>query len=302
MTESAEVAVRRPRVATGGVDDGDLLGRYLEDIRTVPLLTASQEVELARQARRGDSAARQRFVSANLRLVVSIAKRYQGRGLPLIDLVQEGNIGLMRAVEKFDDSKGYRLSTYATWWIRQAIARAIADKSRIIRVPVHVGESMARYSVAEQRLTQQLGREPTVREIMSVIGGEWMAGRLADAREAARGPVSLDAPVGDDETPLMELIEASGSTDPEELAERHQLAEAEARVLADALEPRERRVLELHFGLNGNPRLSQEEVAMDLGVTRERVRQIEAAALRKLRAPRNAGRLRPWAGLGARAV
>ncbi|HEU5315538.1 MAG TPA: RNA polymerase sigma factor RpoD/SigA [Chloroflexota bacterium] len=282
-------------VVVGG--DDDLLDRYLDDIRPIPLLTPEEEVVLAQRIESGDRAATEEFARANLRLVVSVAKRYQGIGLPLIDLIQEGNIGLMRAVQKFDWRRGYKFSTYATWWIRQGITRAIADKSRAIRLPVHVGETMVRFNAAAARLRQQLGREPTEDEIARAIGGT--SERLIDALAASRRTVSLDARYDDDEdeTPLGELVEDPSAEDPERIAQERQLAATARSVLADALEPRERHVLELRFGLFDGTRRSLDEVGTVLGVTRERARQIEARALDKLRAPRNSGRLRAWAEL-----
>jgi RNA polymerase primary sigma factor len=289
-----ERGVPEPDTGASVGGDDDLLERYLEDIRPIPLLTPEEEVILAQRVESGDREATERFARANLRLVVSIAKRYQGMGLPLIDLIQEGNIGLMRAVQKFDWRRGYKFSTYATWWIRQGITRAIADKSRAIRLPVHVGETMVRFNAAAAGLRQQLGREPTEDEIARAIGGS--SERLIGALAASRGTVSLDATFDGDEddTPLGELVEDPSAVDPERVAQEHQMAAAARSVLAEALEPRERRVLELRFGLADGTRRSLDEIGAELGVTRERARQLEARALDKMRTPRNSGRLRDW--------
>ncbi|HET7768926.1 MAG TPA: sigma-70 family RNA polymerase sigma factor [Chloroflexota bacterium] len=274
-------------------DDDELLHRYLADIRTIPLLTPEQETDLARRTQAGDDEARRRFVRANLRLVVSIAKRYQGAGLPLIDLIQEGNIGLMRAVEKFDWQRGFKFSTYATWWIRQGITRALADKSRAIRLPVHVGEEVVRFRAAARRLRHELGREPTDEETADEAGLD--LDRLAEARAADRMLISLDAAVGEeDETTFGDLLEDSGAFDPEEQVQREQLAETARSVLAEALKPRERRVIELRFGMENGVRHSLEETGQKLGVTRERARQLELIALDKLRAPKFSRQFRSW--------
>ena len=282
-----------------GAEDGDLVRRYLDDIRDIPLLTPDEEIELARRIEAGDQAARRRFVRGNLRLVVSIAKRYVGTSVPLIDLIQEGNLGLLRAVQKFDWRRGYRFSTYATWWIRQSITRALADKSRAIRLPVHVGEVVVRFNAAAQRLTQQLERVPTEQEVAAAIGVDLE--RLAAARSVDHLVLSLDAAVGeDDDTMLGELVEDAAAEDPERIVQHQDLAETARRVLAEALKPRERRVLELRFGLAGDgSRHSLEEVGATLGITRERVRQLERAALEKLRSPQHSGELRAWMELGA---
>jgi RNA polymerase primary sigma factor len=289
--------VGRPVPSTNGGSAGgdDLVASYLDDIRGIALLSAAQEADLAMRIAGGDEEARRRFIAANLRLVINIAKRYRSMGLSLIDLIQEGNIGLMRAVQKFDHTRGTKFSTYATWWIRQGITRAIADKGRTIRLPVHVGEVLTKLNAARQRLTQELGREPSDDEVARAAGVGAMGTRLADARAAAREVVSLDAAVGgEDGPPLGEMIENDATPDPQSLSQQHQLAAVARRVLSDALDPRERRVVELRFGLWGSARHSLEEVGEALGVTRERVRQIEVRALDKLRSPHNSGRLRPW--------
>jgi RNA polymerase primary sigma factor len=275
----------------------DPVRRYLEDIRDLPLLTAAQEVELAQRIEQGDAAARRRFTLANLRLVVSIAKRYVGRGLALIDLIQEGNLGLMRAVQKFDWRRGYKFSTYATWWIRQAITRAIADKGRTIRLPVHVSEALTKLNAARRRLTQELGREPTDAEIGRELGID--PARVQELRRAARRPASLDQPLGEDEeATLTDLVVDRSDRGPEAAIEERSLEQEARRALAEALTEREQLVVRLRFGLgdgsgdgHGYPLA---KIGERLGLTRERVRQIEKEALGKLRAPHLRERLRPY--------
>jgi RNA polymerase sigma factor (sigma-70 family) len=281
-----------------------LLRRYLHEVGSHDLLTQREEVELAQaivdgrsadaalSAGNGDEAdellaaagraARQRFIQANLRLVVSIAKRYQSTGLPLIDLVQEGNLGLMRAVEKFDHRKGFKFSTYATWWIRQAVTRAIADKGRTIRVPVHMVETVSQVQRANVHLARTLGREPTVPELAADTG--LGCDKVAEALRVAPDPVSLFAEVGDDDAELVEFLADPTAEAPADAA----VAALELRELREVLSmltPRERRVLELRFGLNGEHPQTLDEVGRQFSVTRERVRQIEAKALSKLRHP-----------------
>lgn len=259
----------------------DPLRLYLREIAEAPLLTPEEEVELARRIKAGDMEALQRFVRANLRLVVSIAKRYVGRGLSLLDLIQEGNIGLMRAVEKFDWRRGYRFSTYATWWIRQAITRAIADQGRTIRLPVHMTDSITRYHRVVTQLTQELGRQPRPEEIAEALSVQ--PEKIAQIVRAAQRTVSLDRPLSEeDETSLGDLIADEVSQSPEEIAEES-LMRRDILEALEALSPRERLVLQLRFGLtDGQPR-TLAEVGDLLNISRERVRQIENEALRKLR-------------------
>jgi RNA polymerase primary sigma factor len=274
----------------------DPVWQYLKDIHDIPLLTADQEVDLAKRIELGDTEALQQFTLSNLRLVVNIAKRYAGRGLPLIDLIQEGNIGLMRAVHKFDWRRGFKFSTYATWWIRQAITRAIADKARTIRLPVNVGEALTRLNAVQQRLTQELGREPTDEETARELGVE--PARVGELRRAARLPSSIDQPIhsadSDDETSVADLLMDRSAPGPEEVTHERLLKQAAARTLTQALTERERLVLQLRYGLGDGHVYPLEKIGERLGLTRERVRQIEAQALRKLREPEVSGPLRRY--------
>ena len=269
----------------------DPVRQYLRDIGKVPLLNAVQEVELAKRAEKNDEMAKHQLISANLRLVVSIAKKYVGRGMSLLDLIEEGNIGLMRAVEKYDWRRGYKFSTYATWWIRQAITRAIADQARTIRIPVHMVETINRFNRTQRRLMQELGREPTPEEVAEVLGID-----PAKAREivkVSQEPTSLATPVGDeDDSQLGDFIEAPGLK-PDEQATRELLKDQLDEVL-DTLSPREKRVLVLRFGLDDGKQRTLEEVGREFGVTRERIRQIEAKAVRKLKHPTRAKKLRDY--------
>jgi RNA polymerase primary sigma factor len=273
--------------------NADAVWQYLKDIHDIPLLTAKQEVELAQRIEAGDTAALQQFTLSNLRLVVSIAKRYVGRGLSLIDLIQEGNLGLMRAVQKFDWRRGYKFSTYATWWIRQAITRAIADKGRTIRLPVHVSEALTKLNAAQQRLTQELGREPTDEEIGRELGID--AQRVKETRLAARLPSSIDQPIGDDEdTSVADFVMDQSDRGPEELTHERLLKQEALRTLTESLTEREKLVLQMRFGLGNGHVFPLEKIGERLGLTRERVRQIEAQALRKLREPEISRRLRSY--------
>ena len=270
----------------------DSVRLYLREIGKVRLLTAAEEVSLAKRIERRDMSAKAALIEANLRLVVSVAKRYVGRGLQLLDLIQEGNMGLIRAVEKFDYRKGYKFSTYATWWIRQAITRAIADQARTIRVPVHMVETINRLARIQRQLLQDLGRDPTLEEIAAELGVT--VDRVREIRKIAQEPVSLETPVGEEEdSPLGEFIEDREAVNPSdavtELLQREQLD-----CLLNTLTHRERTVLELRFGLRGDEPRTLEEVGQTFGVTRERIRQIEVKTLNKLKSYREAERLRDY--------
>jgi RNA polymerase primary sigma factor len=259
----------------------DSLQLFLKDIGKVDLLTAAQEVELAKRIERGDVAAKTQMVEANLRLVVSIAKRYRNQGLPFLDLIQEGTIGLVRAAEKFDYRRGFKFSTYATWWIRQAVARALADKARTIRMPVHVVEKLNKILRTERKLRAEKGREPTSEEIAKEL--ELTVDDVDQVRRTAQIPVSLEKPVGDDdESEFGHFLEDDSEPLPDEAADVIFRNEALARALA-ALTERERGVLELRYGLNGEAPLTLDEVGRVFDVTRERIRQIENHSLKKLR-------------------
>jgi RNA polymerase primary sigma factor len=258
----------------------DSLRLYLRSIGRVELLTASQEVELAKRIERGDMLAKRQMVEANLRLVVSIAKGYLGRGLSFLDLIQEGSLGLIRAVEKFDYRRGYKFSTYATWWIRQAVTRAIADKARTIRIPVHMVEKLNRVAHVERQLVQKLGREPEPAEIAEEL--RWPVGDVRDIQRVAQQPVSLEKPVGDeDESELGDFVADDAVLEPFEEASEHLQKEGVKNALG-ALPERERQVIELRYGLAGGEPLTLEEVGKTFGVTRERIRQIENNTLKKL--------------------
>ena len=309
-------AEEAPPVSDPGRRSGsDLVRIYLREIGRVPLLSAEEEVDLAKAVEAGLYAqrcepvegertkeeldalaeegkrAKRAIVEANLRLVVSIAKRYMGRGLLFLDLIQEGNIGLIRAVEKFDYAKGFKFSTYATWWIRQAITRAIADQARTIRIPVHMVETINKLARVKRQLHQQLGREPKIEEISHAAG--FGGDRVVEIQQIAREPVSLHAPIGDEETDFGDFIEDSDAVLPAEAASFTLLQQHLADILG-ALSDREQRILRLRFGMaDGHPR-TLEEVGREFGVTRERIRQIEAKTLAKLRHPSRAGSLRDF--------
>jgi RNA polymerase primary sigma factor len=268
----------------------DSLRLYLRSIGRVHLLTAEQEVLLARRIERGDMAAKQQMIEANLRLVVSIAKSYLGRGLTFLDLIQEGSMGLIRAVEKFDYRRGYKFSTYATWWIRQAVTRAIADKGRTIRIPVHMVEKLNKVVHVERQLVQQLGREPTPEEIAREL--ETTVREVRDVLRMAQQPISLEKPVGEeDDSELGDFVEDHTAESPFEQAAEHLRRENLRRALA-ALPEREREVIEMRFGLTGERPFTLEEVGRAFNVTRERIRQIENHTLKKLEALPEAQRLR----------
>ncbi len=268
----------------------DALQLFLKDVGRVDLLTAAQEVELAKRIERGDHRAKQEMVEANLRLVVSIAKRYRNQGLPFLDLIQEGTIGLVRAAEKFDYRKGFKFSTYATWWIRQAVARALADKARTIRMPVHVVEKLNKIVRSERKLRAELGREPAAVEIARDL--ELTSDEVEQIRRTAQSPVSLEKPVGDEEeSEFGHFITDESVPLPEEAAEVTLRKETLEKILSQ-LSQRERRVLELRYGLNGEHPRTLDEVGRAFNVTRERIRQIENQSLKKLRALADSQKLR----------
>lgn len=275
-----------------GVALDDPVRMYLKEIGRVPLLSAEEEVELAKRIEQGDEDAKRRLAEANLRLVVSIAKRYVGRGMLFLDLIQEGNLGLIKAVEKFDYLKGYKFSTYATWWIRQAITRAIADQARTIRIPVHMVETINKLIRVSRQLLQELGREPTADEIAAEM--ETPVERIREILKIAQEPVSLETPIGEEEdSHLGDFIEDHDALAPAEAASDVMLKELLRDVL-DTLTPREKKVLRLRFGIDDGKQRTLEEVGQVFGVTRERIRQIEAKALRKLRHPSRSKKLRDF--------
>src|SRR5215475_10022333 len=318
--ENEEIISRQVQAEARRAVTGDLVRIYLREIGRVPLLTAHDEVELAKAIEAGlfaeekmqsgaqagcagahfaelmiiaadGIAAKQRLIEANLRLVVSIAKRYIGRGLVFLDLIQEGNLGLIRAVEKFDYTRGYKFSTYATWWIRQAITRAIADQARTIRIPVHMVETINKLARVQRQLHQELGREATTDEIAAELGLE--PERVAEIQRIAQEPVSLQSPIGEEESDLGDFIEDADAVVPIEAAAFIMLQDQLERVL-DNLAEREQRIIQLRFGLtDGHPR-TLEEVGREFGVTRERIRQIESKTLAKLRHPSRAQMLREY--------
>lgn len=275
-----------------GVSTEDPVRMYLKEIGTVPLLTAEKEYELAIRKEQGDEYAKQRLIEANLRLVVSIAKRYTGRGMSFLDLVQEGNLGLIKGVEKFNPEKGFKLSTYATWWIRQSVTRALADQARTIRVPVHMVETINKLSKMQRRLTLELGYEPSTKELAEAL--EISEEKVQEIMQIAREPASLETPIGEeDDSNLGDFVADSNVLTPEGNVESVMLREHIDLLLRD-LKERERQVLILRFGLaDGHPR-TLEEVGREFKVTRERIRQIEAKALRKLRNPMRSKRIRDF--------
>ncbi len=275
-----------------GIGTEDPVRMYLKEIGTVPLLSAEEELELAKKKSEGDDAAKERLIEANLRLVVSIAKRYTGRGMSFLDLVQEGNLGLIKGVEKFDYTKGYKLSTYATWWIRQSVTRALADQARTIRVPVHMVETINKMSKMQRKLTLELGYEPSTAELAEAM--DMTEEKIMEIMQIAREPASLETPIGEeDDSNLGDFVADNNVVTPEENVESVMLREQIDTLLGD-LKERERQVIVLRFGLeDGHPR-TLEEVGKEFNVTRERIRQIEAKALRKLRNPVRSKRIRDF--------
>ena len=275
-----------------GIGTEDPVRMYLKEIGTVPLLTTEEELTLAKRKAEGDEYAKERLIEANLRLVVSIAKRYTGRGMSFLDLVQEGNLGLIKGVEKFDYTKGYKLSTYATWWIRQSVTRALADQARTIRVPVHMVETINKMSKMQRKLTLELGYEPSVAELADAL--EMSEDKVMEIMHIAREPASLETPIGEeDDSNLGDFVADSNAVTPEGNVENVMLREHIDALLGD-LKDRERQVIVMRFGLeDGHPR-TLEEVGKSFNVTRERIRQIEAKALRKLRNPVRSKRIRDF--------
>jgi RNA polymerase primary sigma factor len=275
-----------------GINIEDPVRMYLKEIGKVPLLTADEEIDLAKKMEAGDDYAKKRLAEANLRLVVSIAKRYVGRGMMFLDLIQEGNLGLIKAVEKFDYRKGYKFSTYATWWIRQAITRAIADQARTIRIPVHMVETINKLTRVQRQLLQELGREPTPEEISEVM--HIAVNRVREIQKISQEPVSLETPIGEEEdSHLGDFIQDDNVPVPAEAAAFTLLKEQLVEVLG-TLTDREQKVLRLRFGLDDGRARTLEEVGKEFNVTRERIRQIEAKALRKLRHPSRSRKLKDY--------
>ena len=279
-------------LSVDGINIDDPVKVYLKEIGRVPLLTPEEEVELAERVAKGDPAARKRLSEANLRLVVSIAKRYVGRGMQFLDLIQEGNLGLIKAVEKFDHTKGFKFSTYATWWIRQAITRAIADQARTIRVPVHMVETINKVKKVSSQLLHKNGHDPSAEEIAEEL--DMPIDKVREIMRVAQEPVSLETPIGEEEdSHLGDFIEDSDAPAPADAAS-HTLLKEQLEDVLSTLTPREKKVLELRFGLEDGRNRTLEEVGKEFNVTRERIRQIEAKALRKLRHPSRSKRLKDF--------
>ena len=279
-------------LSVDGINIDDPVKVYLKEIGRVPLLTPEEEVELAERMAKGDPAARKRLSEANLRLVVSIAKRYVGRGMQFLDLIQEGNLGLIKAVEKFDHTKGFKFSTYATWWIRQAITRAIADQARTIRIPVHMVETINKVKKVSSQLLHKNGHDPSAEEIAEEL--DMPIDKVREIMRVAQEPVSLETPIGEEEdSHLGDFIEDSDAPAPADAAS-HTLLKEQLEDVLSTLTPREKKVLELRFGLEDGRNRTLEEVGEEFNVTRERIRQIEAKALRKLRHPSRSKRLKDF--------
>lgn len=279
-------------VAAAKARGEDSVQLYLRSIGRIKLLSATEEIELARRIGKGDEIAKKRLVQANLRLVVSVAKKYQGRGLPFLDLIQEGNLGLIRAAEKFDPERGYKFSTYATWWIRQGITRALADKSRTIRVPVHMVETINTLRKVTRKLSQEIGRRPTMEELARAMNVSLT--KIKEILAANRVPVSLDTPYGEDEdNSLAELVQDESTTPPEISTETNLMA-SDIRGVLSVLTPREREILILRYGLQDGQQRTLEQVGKLVGITRERTRQIELKALRALRQSEVTNKLRDY--------
>ena len=294
LSEEDEVEIIDDADVLEGVSTEDPVRMYLKEIGNVPLLSTEEEVALAQRVEEGDESAKKQLIEANLRLVVSIAKKYVGRGMPFLDLIQEGNMGLMKAVDKFDYSKGFKFSTYATWWIRQAITRGIADTGRTIRVPVHMVETINKTLRMTRTLLQELGREPTPEEVADRLGVP--VARVREVLKISRDPVSLDTPIGEeDDSHLGDFIEDDSALSPADSAAFSMLRE-ELSTALESLTDRERQVVQLRFGLIDGRARTLEEVGKEFNVTRERIRQIEAKALRKLRHPSRSKRLRDLGG------
>ena len=275
-----------------GISIDDPVRMYLKEIGKVPLLSTKEETALAEKMEQGDKEAQRQLAEANLRLVVSIAKRYVGRGMLFLDLIQEGNLGLIKAVEKFDYKKGYKFSTYATWWIRQSITRAIADQARTIRIPVHMVETINKLLRVTRQLLQEYGREPTHEELSRELGIS--VDRVREIQKIAQDPVSLETPIGEEEdSHLGDFIQDDSSPAPAESA-TYMLLREQLKAVLDTLQPREARVLKLRFGLDDGRMRTLEEVGKEFNVTRERIRQIEAKALRKLRHPSRSKKLKDY--------
>ena len=292
LSEEDEVEIIDDADVLEGVSTEDPVRMYLKEIGNVPLLSTEEEVALAQRVEEGDESAKKQLIEANLRLVVSIAKKYVGRGMPFLDLIQEGNMGLMKAVDKFDYSKGFKFSTYATWWIRQAITRGIADTGRTIRVPVHMVETINKTLRMTRTLLQELGREPTPEEVADRLGVP--VARVREVLKISRDPVSLDTPIGEeDDSHLGDFIEDDSALSPADSAAFSMLRE-ELSTALESLTDRERQVVQLRFGLIDGRARTLEEVGKEFNVTRERIRQIEAKALRKLRHPSRSKRLRDF--------